>query len=89
LWINDLRKVRQYAGGIERKPDSRTYELRAGQLMDEFRQTEYIGRNDLRESQTVRRMFERKPESTQDKVERKPARRMDELRENQSISWMN
>ena len=52
-----MRKVRQYAGGIERKPDSRTYELRAGQLMDEFRQTEYIGRNDLRESQTVRRVF--------------------------------
>jgi hypothetical protein len=32
-----LRRVRQYAGGIERKPDSRTYELRARQLMDEFR----------------------------------------------------
>ncbi len=57
-----MRKARQYAGGIERKPDSRTYELRARQLMDEFRQTEYIGWNDLRESQKYAGCFERKPE---------------------------
>ncbi len=41
---------------------SRTYELKARQLMDEFRQTEYIGWNDLRESLKYAGCFERKPE---------------------------